>query len=96
MTNLFALLEEKPRPWLDSEQLKAKYHQLTARHHPDVFGATADFTEINRAYQTLADPGARLRHLIEIEAPTLLSGAQAVPADIAAFFALVAEVRRDA
>jgi curved DNA-binding protein CbpA len=93
MTNLFALLDEPPRPWIDPEALKAKYHQLTALHHPDVAGATADFAEINRAYQTLADPAARLRHLLEIESPASISRAQRVPEDIAAFFTPVAESR---
>lgn len=91
MTDLFALLEEPPRPWLDPEALKAKYLQLTARHHPDVPGASADFAEINRAYQTLADPAARLRHLLDLESPAALSRTQPVPEDIAAFFAPVAE-----
>jgi curved DNA-binding protein CbpA len=95
MTDLFALLEETPRPWLDPEALKSKYHELTARHHPDVAGATGDFAEINRAYQTLADPAARLRHLLELEAPGAISRTQAVPEDIAAFFASVAEVRQN-
>jgi curved DNA-binding protein CbpA len=92
MTNLFALLEESPRPWLDTDSLKAKYHQLTARHHPDLTGGSADFAEINRAYQTLTDPGARLRHLIDIESPGTISRAQPVPEDIAVFFTPVAEV----
>jgi len=94
MTNLFALLGEPARPWLDPEGLKAKYHEITAQQHPDVAGATADFAEINRAYQVLADPAARLRHLMELESPEVLTRAQPVPGDIAAFFAPVAEVRQ--
>jgi hypothetical protein len=92
MTNLFALLEESPRPWLDADVLKAKYHQLTARHHPDLAGGSADFADINRAYQTLADPGARLRHLLDLESPGAISRAQPVPEDIALFFTPVADV----
>jgi curved DNA-binding protein CbpA len=94
MTNLFALLDEPPRPWLDPEALKAKYHGLTAIHHPDVAGASEDFAEINRAYQTLADPAARLRHLMEIESPASISRAQPVPEEIAACFTPVAESRQ--
>jgi curved DNA-binding protein CbpA len=94
MTNLFALLGEPARPWLDPEALKAKYHRLTAMHHPDVAGGSADFAEINRAYQTLADPAGRLRHLIEIEAPGSISRTQQVPEEIAAFFTPVAESRQ--
>jgi curved DNA-binding protein CbpA len=95
MTDFFALLEQPPRPWLDPEALKAKYHLLTALHHPDVAGATDDFAEINRAYQTLVDPAARLRHLLDLESPGLLARAQPVPEDIAAFFTPVAKVSQD-
>jgi curved DNA-binding protein CbpA len=94
MTNLFAVLGEPARPWLDLEGLKAKYHGLTARQHPDVAGASGDFAEINRAYQTLADPAARLRHLLDLESPGAVSRTQPVPEDIAAFFGPVAEVRQ--
>lgn len=91
MTNFFALFDEPARPWLDPDALKAKYHDLTARHHPDVAGATADFSEFNRAYQVLADPAARLRHLLDLESPGAISRTQPVPEDIAVFFAPVAE-----
>jgi curved DNA-binding protein CbpA len=93
MTDLFALLGETPRPWLDPDALKTKYHRLTTEQHPDVAGATADFAEINRAYQTLSDPVLRLRHLLDLESAPL-SRTQPVPDDIAAFFAPVAEARQ--
>jgi curved DNA-binding protein CbpA len=79
MTDLFAVFEEPSRPWLEPEGLKAKYHQLTAIHHPDVAGGSGDFAEINRAYQILADPAARIRHLLELESPGAISRAQPVP-----------------
>jgi len=91
VTDCFARLGAERRPWLDPEELKAKYHALTARHHPDVAGASGDFAEINRAYQTLADPAARLRHLLDLESPGTLSRTQPVPEEIAAFFTPVAE-----
>jgi curved DNA-binding protein CbpA len=94
MTDLFALLGEAPRPWLDPDALKAKYHQITTEQHPDVAGATADFAEINRAYQTLSDPVLRLRHLLDLESPAAMSRTQPVPEEIAAFFAPVGAVRQ--
>lgn len=94
MTDCFARLGAERRPWLDPEDLKEKYHQLTARHHPDVAGASGDFSEINHAYQVLADPAARLRHLLDLEFPGALARAQPVPEDIASFFAPVAEARQ--
>jgi curved DNA-binding protein CbpA len=94
MIDYFALLGETQRPWLDPDALKAKYHTLTASQHPDVAGATADFAEINRAYQTLSDPAARLRHLLDLESPAAMSRTQPVPEDIAAFFTPVAATRQ--
>lgn len=91
MTDCFARLGAERRPWLDPEALKEKYHALTAAHHPDVAGASGDFAEINRAYQTLSEPAARLRHLLELESPGPLARAQPVPEEVAAFFAPVAE-----
>ena len=94
MTDFFALLQEERRPWLDADALKEKYHRLTASHHPDVAAASGDFAEINRAYQTLSDPAARLRHLLDLEAPEAPSRTQAVPVEIAAFFTPVGEARK--
>ncbi len=94
MTDCFALLDEPRRPWIDTELLKEKYHGLSAVHHPDVAGGGGDFAEINHAYQTLADPVARLRHLLELESPDTLSRTQAAPEEIAAFFTPVAAARQ--
>lgn len=69
MSDCFALFDEPRRPWLDAERLKEKFHALTTAHHPDVnpAGGTRDFSELNAAYQTLADPARRLRHLRQLE-----------------------------
>ncbi len=70
MTDHFARLGEPRRPWLDDEALKARFHALTAEHHPDVAAADSpDFAALNVAYQTLREPHARLRHLLELDAP---------------------------
>lgn len=68
MTDYFALLGLPRRPWLDPEALKECFHQLAARHHPDVTGESSTFEEINAAYRVLRDPSPRLRHLLELEA----------------------------
>jgi curved DNA-binding protein CbpA len=94
MTDFFALLEQPRRPWLDADALKDTYHRLSALHHPDVAETEADFAAINRAYQALTDPVARLRHLLELELPEALARTQAVPEEMAVFFAPVAEARQ--
>lgn len=90
MTDHFATLGVPRRPWLEEADLKARFHALTAAHHPDVAlgspspeGAESSFfSSLTVAYRVLADPRARLRHWLELEAPGeagLLSGGAAPP-----------------
>jgi hypothetical protein len=83
----FARLDEPRRPWLDTTELKAKFHALTSQHHPDVAGEDSpDFAALNVAYNTLRDPRLRLRHLLELEAPQLLSRQIPAPSSIGDLF----------
>lgn len=66
--------------------MKAKFHGLTARLHPDVAGEGGDFPALNAAYQTLREPAPRLRHLLELESPEALAGGKDAPAGIAELF----------
>lgn len=98
MTDYFALLEEPRRPWLDPEELKAKFHRLGAKHHPDVVGfgeSGVDFALLNVAYQTLSDPKNRLRHLIELQFPEALPHKVAVPRQLADLFMDLGRVRQE-
>jgi len=76
MADCFALLDEPRRPWLDPEELKTRFHALTATVHPDrVHRATESerqsanrrYAELSAAYQCLREPKDRLRHLLELE-----------------------------
>lgn len=76
MTNLFAVMAEPRRPWLNPDELKARFLQLSAQLHPDrVQGSSPDaakaaqrqFTELSTAYRCLQDPHQRLKHLLELE-----------------------------
>jgi Fe-S protein assembly co-chaperone HscB len=76
MADYFALLDEPRRPWLDAELLKAKFHALTGRVHPDRVrcateqekqAASQRYAELNAAYQCLREPKERLHHLLELE-----------------------------
>ncbi len=96
MTNCFRVFDESPRPWLDAEALKEKYHRITAQQHPDIAGGSTQFAEINRAYQVLSDPVARLRHLLELEAPEALARKTEAPVEIAEYFTSIAHVRHEA
>ncbi len=69
MTDYFAALQQPRRGWLDPEELKQKYQELTLAAHPDrgPTGPSLDFAEINEAYRVLSDPKRRLQHLLNLE-----------------------------
>lgn len=91
MPDHFALLDEPRRPWLDADALKEKFHALTASQHPDV-KVGGDFATINSAYQILSDPGKRLRHFLELVAPSALQSTPQVPPQLAELFLQVGAV----
>lgn len=68
MTDCFALLGLPCRPGLDEAVLQKNYLSLAARWHPDApEGDVAKFRDLQEARKTLADPAARLRHLLALE-----------------------------
>ena len=73
--NPFAPFGLEPGPAVDLEALKDQFAKATAESHPDKFqqapeakrsAAEAHYAELNRAYQTLIDPRARLLALYEM------------------------------
>jgi curved DNA-binding protein len=44
------------------EEIKRAYRRLASAHHPDKGGDTAQFQEIQSAYETLSDPVKRQQH----------------------------------
>lgn len=87
--DFFALLGEPRRPWLDPEDIKEKFHELSRTAHPDQQTENrTDFARLNQAQTVLRDPKARLRHLLELEFPHVrLSGPASVPRELADLFA---------
>ncbi len=105
MTDYFALLNEPRRPWLDADALRQKFLALSANLHPDRIhsagesdktAATKKFTELNAAYNCLAEPKLRLLHLLELELGAKPKDIQSIPAQLADLFAEVAAVCRQA
>lgn len=105
MTDYFALLNEPRRPWLDADLLKQKFLALSANLHPDRIhsagesdksNATKKFTELNSAYNCLAEPKLRLLHLLELELGAKPKDIQTIPAALADLFAEVADHCRSA
>jgi DnaJ-domain-containing protein 1 len=105
MTDNFALLNEPRRPWLDADLLKQKFLALSANLHPDrihsaseadKIGATKKFTELNAAFNCLAEPKLRLLHLLELELGAKPKDIQQIPAALADLFAEIANTCRSA
>lgn len=105
MTDYFVLLNEPRRPWLEPEAVKAKFLRLAAETHPDKrHDATEEeknaanrcYAELNAAYNCLAEPKSRLRHLLELELGAKPRDVQQIPVALADLFAEVATTCRKA
>ncbi|MBV9009688.1 MAG: DnaJ domain-containing protein [Verrucomicrobia bacterium] len=86
MTDYFALLDQPRRPWLDQEQLEAKYHELARDTHPDATPSSSGFAEVAAAYRTLRDPKLRLQHLLTLEGKVPASASSDIPPDLVELF----------
>lgn len=95
MVDHFAKLGVDRRPWLDIEQLKQRFHQLSIEIHPDHSLDDADdvkiehqreFVSINSAFQCLSDTKLRVRHLLELERGRASENVQSVPAEMTGWF----------
>jgi DnaJ-domain-containing protein 1 len=104
MTDYFALFGEPRRPWMDLDQLKAKFLALTAEAHPDKVHAAAPadralanrrFAELNSAFNCLREPKERLRHLLELELGTLPKEVHEIPSNLADLFTEIARLQRE-
>ena len=105
MTDNFKLLNEPRRPSLDADLLKQKFLALSANLHPDRIhsasesdktAATKKFTELNAAFNCLAEPKRRLLHLLELELGAKPKDIQVIPSALADLFAEVSMVCRSA
>src|ERR1043166_1863885 len=104
MIDVFALLHEPRRPWLDAEALKQKFLALSGAAHPDrVHSATdaekqaanARYAELNAAHNTLREPRGRLLHLLELEHGAKPSDIQRIPPGTMDLFVEVGQLCRD-
>ena len=104
MNDSFALFNEPRRPWLDPEALKQKFLPLSSETHPDRFHsaseaekarATAKYSELNAAYNTLRESRDRLLHLLELERGAKPSDIQRIPPGTMDLFVEVGQLCRD-
>ena len=93
----FAVLGLPRAAWVDAEELKTRFHKLSAERHPDAAGGdSAAFTELNAAWQALREPAGCLRHFLELEHPDALASAGQTPAELTDLFMDIAAFRQAA
>jgi hypothetical protein len=104
MTDSFALLNEPRRPWLDVDELKQKFRQLSNDVHPDRIHSASEeekqranqrYAELNAAHNTLREPRDRLLHLLELESGAKPKDVQRIPPGTMDLFVEVGQICRD-
>src|SRR5207245_477897 len=79
------------------DELKERFHRLSAQHHPDAPGGSGPaFTDLNAAWHVLREPAKCLRHFLELEHPGLLATAAQTPPELAPLFMDIAAFRQAA
>ena len=100
----FSLFDLQPGPALDVAALKERFTRATAESHPDRFAQASDaerseaetrYSALNRAYQTLADPRARLLALYELTKGEKPRDVQRIPPGTMDLFKEVGEMCRE-
>ena len=95
MMDAFAVLEFPRAPWVDDEELKERFHRLSAARHPDVPGGSGEaFSELNEAYQILRAPVARLRHFLTLTTPDAIVNSATIPPELGDLFMRVASLKQ--
>lgn len=104
MSDNFALLNELRQPWIDVDQLKQRFLQLSSEVHPDKVHNASDaekqaankrYAELNAAYNCLREPKERLIHLLELELGAKPKDIQKIPPGTMDLFVEVGQTCRD-
>ncbi len=104
MPDYFSLLNEPRQPWIDADDLKGRFLELSSAVHPDrVHSAGAEekllanqrYAELNAAYNALRDPKERLLHLMELELGAKPRDVQRIPPGTMDLFVEVGQLCRD-
>lgn len=95
MVDPFKVFDIEPRPYIDLEFLKERYHRLSEKNHPDIVHeekakkkeeVTSLSQDINQAYEILKVPSLRLKFLLEWKTGKKDQVVQAVANQSADFF----------
>jgi curved DNA-binding protein CbpA len=82
-SDAFSALGLSRRPWVDVEEVQARFRERAAQLHPDANPGSdgAAFAALNEAAAVLSDPVRRLRHLLVLEGIDA-AGSTIVPAEL--------------
>ena len=103
MEDHFARLAIPRRPWLDVEELKQRFHDLSTEVHPDQSkndsvksksSLEQEFAEVNAAHQCLSNTKTRVRHLIELELGKAPENVQSIPVEMTDWFMEIGAICR--
>ena len=103
MEDHFARLTIPRRPWLDVEELKQRFHELSTEVHPDQSkndtvktkaALEQEFAEVNAAHQCLSNIKTRVRHLIELELGQAPENVQSIPVEMTDWFMEIGAICR--
>ena len=99
----FAKFGVPRRPWLDVDQIKQRFHELSIDIHPDRSLSDdvdikklhhKEFASVNSAFQCLSDTKSRVRHLLELERGCVSENVQPVPSEMTDWFTEIGLVCR--
>ncbi len=104
MTDAFTLLGFQPRPWIDQDQLKSRFLNLSESHHPDrrrssqnptQVGADQGYADLNVAFCILKSDRDRLALLWQLETGEKAPSTANIPENLTALFMEVGQTCRD-
>jgi curved DNA-binding protein CbpA len=102
--NHFELLDQPRRPWLDPDELKAKFLSLSGSCHPDrVHDASAAekqsaqdrYAALNAAYNALREPKDRIAHVLQLEQGSKPGDVQKIPSAAMDLFMKIGNTLRE-
>ena len=93
MTDHFATLNLPRHANLDPDQIKARFHELSRKLHPDTSSSSDSqaFANLNSAQSTLTRVSTRLRHLFELETGAPQPRDNVMSADLMDLFSAIAD-----
>lgn len=102
--NHFERLDQPRRPWLDPDELKAKFLSLSGSCHPDrVHDASAAekqsandrYVALNAAYNALREPKDRIAHVLQLELGSKPGDVQKIPSAAMDLFMQIGNTLRE-